>query len=83
MASESDQPDFQATLDVTGLVCPQPILKAKIALRDLRNHEILQVIATDPAAQRDFASFTELTAHELVACHEEGGQYYFYLQKGD
>ena len=41
-------------LDVRGLICPLPVLKANKALRGLPAGGRLVVLATDPASARDF-----------------------------
>ena len=35
-------------LDVTGLNCPMPLLKAKKALNEMQPQQQLRVVATDP-----------------------------------
>lgn len=54
------------TLDVTGLKCPLPILKAKKALALLQTGDRLTVLATDPGAPGDFAAFCRQTGHVLA-----------------
>ena len=44
-------------LDVTGLKCPLPILRAKKALAALVCGDVLTVDATDAGAPDDFAAF--------------------------
>ena len=44
-------------LDVKGLNCPMPLLKAKKALNDMKAGMILRVLATDPGSERDFEFF--------------------------
>lgn len=46
-----------ATLDARGLKCPLPVLKARRALKALPAGEWLEVLATDPAAPKDFRNF--------------------------
>lgn len=55
------------TLDVTGLKCPLPILKAKKALAQMGAGQVLRVLATDAAAPDDFAAFCRQTGHVLLA----------------
>ncbi|MBK1657681.1 sulfurtransferase TusA family protein [Paracraurococcus ruber] len=68
-------------LDVQGLTCPLPVLKANKALRGLPAGARLTVLATDPASVKDFSAFCAETGHELVASTEEAGIYRFVLQK--
>mgnify|MGYP002527130632 CR=1 FL=1 len=41
-------------LDVKGLACPLPVLRAKKALKALDPGEELEVLATDPGSVEDF-----------------------------
>ncbi|NUE67406.1 MULTISPECIES: sulfurtransferase TusA family protein [Snodgrassella] len=60
------EPHSDATLDVIGLNCPMPILRAKKALAALDAGQVLQVLATDKSAPDDFAAFCRQTGHELL-----------------
>lgn len=60
------------TLDVTGLKCPLPILKAKKALAQMQADEVLTVLATDAGAPDDFAAFCRQTGHILLESVQEG-----------
>lgn len=55
------------TLDATGLICPEPIMMLHGAIRDAQENEIVLLIATDPAAERDVNQFCEFLSHELVS----------------
>ena len=68
-------------LDVQGLTCPLPVLKANKALRSLPAGARLTVLATDPASVKDFRTFAAETGHALVAFSEEKGIYRFTLRK--
>ena len=74
------QPD--STLDATGLLCPLPVLKARRALRAVPAGGILEVLATDPGAIKDFQHFCQTTGCELLASVEQpGGVLRFLLKK--
>jgi tRNA 2-thiouridine synthesizing protein A len=68
-------------LDVQGLTCPLPVLKANKALRGLPPGARLTVLATDPASAKDFAAFCQETGHLLLASSEAAGVWRFELQK--
>jgi tRNA 2-thiouridine synthesizing protein A len=68
-------------LDVQGLSCPLPVLKANKALRGLPGGARLVVMATDPASVKDFRAFAAETGHALVAFSEEKGVFRFTLKK--
>ena len=63
----------QQQLDVTGLKCPLPILRAKKALAALQAGDVLTVLATDAGAPDDFAAFCRQTGHALLASTEDNG----------
>lgn len=66
-------------LDVCGLACPLPLLKARKALRDIEVGQSLEVIATDPGSWRDFAAFAEQSGNCLLEAVEENGVYRYLL----
>lgn len=68
-------------LDATGLTCPLPILRTRKALKDLAAGDVLEVLATDPAAVKDMAAFCDATGHRLVEWHEAEGLFSFTLMK--
>ena len=61
------------TLDVTGLKCPMPILRAKKTLAQMQTDEVLTVLATDPGAPGDFEAFCRQTGHVLLESTENEG----------
>ena len=62
-----------ATLDATGLLCPLPVLKARRALKPLAPGGVLEVLATDPGAMKDFEHFCQTTGCELLEASEQAG----------
>lgn len=73
--------DVKQLLDLSGLNCPLPLLKAKQALFTLLSGEVLKVIATDSGSQRDFRSFAKLSGNELIKEESNNGVYTFWLKK--
>jgi tRNA 2-thiouridine synthesizing protein A len=69
------------TLDVQGLQCPLPVLRANRALRSLVPGEELHVLATDPAAPADFDAFCRTTGHSLIASEETDGVFSIVIKK--
>ena len=56
---QTDNPvlDIRGFVDGRGLACPMPLLKTKVALRDVAKGEALYVVATDPNSQADITAF--------------------------
>ena len=53
-------------LDLSGLNCPLPILRAKKTLAGMASGAILRVTATDAGAPGDFAAFCRQTGNGLL-----------------
>jgi tRNA 2-thiouridine synthesizing protein A len=68
-------------LDVKGLNCPLPILRAKKALADMSSGQTLKVIATDPGAVKDFAAFCKQTGNALLSSDDSGKEFTFVISK--
>ncbi len=71
----------ETTLDVKGMSCPLPVLRANKALRSMQAGDRLRVLATDRAAVADFQAFCRETGHALVAQGEEAGVFSFTISK--
>ncbi len=56
-----------ATLDCCGMKCPQPVLKAKKALKDVEVGEALEVLTDDPHAIEDLKVFCTQGGHTVVS----------------
>lgn len=70
-------------LDLRGLWCPQPVLRAKTALRTLPAGGILVLECTDPLTEIDVPHFARQTGHLLAAQERrEGGLFVFRIVKG-
>ncbi len=69
------------TLDVTGLRCPLPVLRARKAMKAVEAGGALVVTATDPAAVEDFRAFCEEAGHGFLEWSREGEVYRITLRK--
>ena len=70
----------ETLLDVKGMNCPLPVLRANRALRSLAPGERLRVLATDRAAVADFQAFCRETGHALRGLGEEAGVFSFVIR---
>lgn len=60
-------------LDVKGLYCPQPLLRARKALLAVPAGDSLVVLSTDPSAAIDFTVYCDRVGLELVRVDKEPG----------
>ena len=72
---------MEDVLDVKGLLCPLPVLKARKVLSGLEPGALLTVEATDPASVIDFPHFCTETGHSLVDQSEAEGIYTFVIKR--
>jgi tRNA 2-thiouridine synthesizing protein A len=71
----------ETVLDVKGMSCPLPVLRANRSLRSMAPGERLRVLATDRAAIADFKAFCQETGHALIAMSEEAGVLSFVIRR--
>ncbi len=69
-------------LDLKGLNCPLPVLRANKKMKELMAGDVLEVEVTDPAAPKDFETYSATTGHELLASEEADGVFRISLKKG-
>ena len=70
-------------LDLRGLSCPLPVLRAGKALRGMASGDVLIVEATDPMAAIDIPHFCRQQGHRLTAEEKNGSILRFIITKGD
>lgn len=68
-------------LDVKGLNCPLPVLRAKKAMAALPAGATLKIYATDPGAKKDFEAFCKTTGNVLISAGEAEGVFVFEIGK--
>lgn len=69
-------------LDLSGLQCPMPLLKAKLALNSMQSQQILKVVATDPGSEKDFYLFVEQSNHQILNFQKNDTAYFYWIRKG-
>ena len=70
-------------LDLKGLSCPIPVLRANKAMKTLVPGDQLVLEVTDPAAPSDFETYCATTGHKLIGCDEDDGVFTITLQRRD
>jgi tRNA 2-thiouridine synthesizing protein A len=71
----------ETVLDLRGLRCPQPVLRAKKALRNVPVGGTLVMECTDPLTVIDVPHFVNQTGHALSAQTRDGELYIFRIVK--
>lgn len=69
------------TLDLSGLVCPLPVLKARKRLEAMPSGTVLKVIATDPMSAIDMPHFCNEQGHTLLDLMKEADALIFRIRR--
>ena len=69
-------------IDLSGLQCPMPLLKAKLALNSMDSAQVLKVVATDPGSEKDFQLFVNQTDHQILDFQKDDSAYFYWIKKG-
>ncbi|MBI4289637.1 MAG: sulfurtransferase TusA family protein [Chloroflexi bacterium] len=77
----TDEIKVDKTLDCTGLLCPMPVVKTKLAIDELAPGQVLKVISTDKGAKKDFPSYCAETGHTLLKAVEDKGAFIFFIKR--
>ena len=71
-------------LDVTGTLCPLPILLAAREMRKLQTGDLLEVLGDDPGIREDMPVWCERAGHRLLELkEEERGRLRSLVEKGE
>jgi tRNA 2-thiouridine synthesizing protein A len=68
-------------LDLSGLLCPLPVLKVRKALAAMTTGSELVVLATDPMAAIDMPHFCAEQGHELLSQEKLGETLTFRIKR--
>lgn len=69
-------------LDLRGLKCPLPVIKARKKMRTLAQGNLLEVETTDPLAVIDIPHFCNEDGHQLVTSEKHETSHRFLIRKG-
>ena len=68
-------------LDCTGLFCPEPVFRTRMALDDLEPGQTLEVHADDPASYEDLRRLAERLGDEVVNLRRDGEETVIVIRK--
>ena len=71
----------ETVLNLRGLNCPEPVLRAKKALRAVPLGGVLVLECTDPLTVIDVPHFVNQTGHTLDGRDRRGDLYVFHITK--
>lgn len=81
MGEESDL-KADSVLDVKGLCCPMPVVKAKKAMDGIEIGQVLEIVGTDAGSKGDMPAWANRAGHEFLGVTEDGEAFHFFVRKG-
>lgn len=75
----ADNPETE--LDVSELLCPLPVLKARKRLQSMASGSVLKVVATDPMSAVDMPHFCKEQGHTLLAHESHDRRHIFRIRR--
>ena len=72
---------FTNTIDASGLRCPMPLLKAKLALSKMGANQVLCLFATDPASQKDLVEYCRQAGFPIQQLSTTNNSYQYLITK--
>ena len=69
------------TLDCTGLFCPEPVFRTRLALDEMEPGQTIEVHADDPASYEDLRRLAERLGNEVVELRKEGEETIIVIRK--
>ena len=73
--------EFEEFMDLTGLLCPLPVLKAQKRLESMQSGHVLKVLASDPMSAIDMPHFCNEQNHKLLTNEKDGELYIFRIRR--
>jgi CoA-disulfide reductase len=72
---------FDKLLDASGFCCPGPLMQVKTAIDDLKEGQILKVMASDPGFYEDIKAWCKSTGNECVHLSKHEGGITAFIKK--
>ena len=69
-------------LDARGLLCPEPIMKVREKMKEIRDGEVLKVTSDDPGMVKDLPAWCKCNGNKIIKFAETSGIFAFHIKKG-
>ncbi len=81
MSQEDSSIKPDKTIDMKGLLCPEPVFRTKQIIKEMNIDEILEVFADDPVAEEDIKSWINKSENELLSFNKDDKLLKFLIRK--
>lgn len=69
------------SLDFKGLLCPMPVVKLAMAIKQIQIGESVEAVATDPGVMADIPAWARSTGNELVTLEKREKDFLFIIKR--
>lgn len=70
------------TIDARGQSCPGPLVSLARGLKEARQGELLELLASDPGSRSDVPAWAEISGNELLEAEKlEDGSFRYVVRK--
>ena len=81
MSQEDSSIKPDKTIDMKGLLCPEPVFRTRQTIKEMNIDEILEVFADDPVAEEDIKSWLNKSENELLSFNKDDKLLKFLIRK--
>ena len=81
MSQEDSSIKPDKTIDMKGLLCPEPVFRTRQTIKEMNIDEILEVFADDPVAEEDIKSWINKSENELLSFNKDDRLLKFLIRK--
>ncbi len=69
------------TLDCMGLLCPMPVVNTALRLEEMKEGEVLEIVADDKGIKLDMPAWCEATGQEFLGIEQKGNEFHVFVKK--
>lgn len=69
------------SLDLKGLLCPMPVVKIAVAIKQVQVGDLIEAFATDPGVTADIPAWARTSGNELVTLEKRESDFRFIVKR--
>ncbi|MDY6967591.1 MAG: sulfurtransferase TusA family protein [Spirochaetota bacterium] len=77
----SEEIKVDKTMDLKGLPCPMPVVKASKGIKDVEIGQVVEVLSTDPGALTDFPAWARTSGNEILKTEQDDDVIKIYIKR--
>ena len=77
----SEEIKVDKTMDLKGLPCPMPVVKASKGIKDVEIGQVVEVLSTDPGALTDFPAWARTSGNEILKTEQDDDIIKIYIKR--